>query len=44
MDANFFTFKNPIPAIAPARLAPVSLERRQIFATAAARAFAAPAS
>jgi ferredoxin len=41
VDANFFTFKNPLPAIAPA-YAPVQLDRRKIFSTAAAAVLAAP--
>jgi ferredoxin len=41
VDANFFTWKSPIPAIAPAHH-PVQLQRRQVMATAAAAVVAAP--
>ena len=41
VDANFFTLKSPIPVSAPA-YAPVSLERRQVFATAAMAFIASP--
>ncbi len=41
VDANFFTLKNPIPAVAYAHQ-PVQLERRQIMATTAAVVVAAP--
>jgi ferredoxin len=41
VDANFFSFKNPIPAITPSQV-PVSLERRQFMATSAAALLAAP--
>jgi ferredoxin len=42
VDANFFTLKNPLPAIAP-EYQPVQLGRRQVLVTAAAAAVAAPA-
>jgi ferredoxin len=41
VDANFFTYKNPLPA-ATADYAPVSLERRQFMATGALALLAAP--
>ncbi len=42
VDANFFTLKNPLPAVTSA-YAPVSLERREVLATSAAAVLAAPA-
>lgn len=42
VDANFFTWKSPVPAFAPAH-APVSLGRREWIGTAAFSMFAAPA-
>jgi ferredoxin len=41
VDANFFTIKSPIPAVTPSQQ-PVSLERRQLIATAAFTVIAAP--
>jgi ferredoxin len=41
VDANFFTFKSPIPAIAPTHH-PVQLSRRNILTTTAAALLAAP--
>lgn len=41
VDANFFTFKNPLPAATKA-YAPVSLERRTFIGTGAATLLAAP--
>jgi len=42
VDANYFTLKSPLP-VSTAAYAPVSLERRQIFATAAMAIIASPA-
>jgi ferredoxin len=42
VDANYFTFKSPLPAVTPT-YAPVQLERRSLFATAAFALVAAPA-
>ncbi|HTL12241.1 MAG TPA: 4Fe-4S binding protein [Bdellovibrionota bacterium] len=42
VDANFFTIKTPFPAFSKSQF-PVSLERRQVLATTAAVAVAAPA-
>lgn len=41
VDANFFTFKNPIPAVT-ATYAPVSLERRKVIVTTAMVVAGAP--
>ncbi len=40
VDANFFTYKNPIPVAAP-EYAPVNLERRQLMVTAGTATLAA---
>ncbi|MGE0616350.1 MAG: 4Fe-4S binding protein [Bacteriovoracia bacterium] len=42
VDANFFTLKSPFPAASPSQY-PVSLERRDLIATAAFTVLAAPA-
>ena len=42
VDANYFTAKNPLPAVTPAYHS-VSLERRQVIGTTAAALLAAPA-
>lgn len=41
VDANYFTIKNPLPALDPS-YAPVSLERRELLGTAAAVMVATP--
>ncbi|MFL5812468.1 MAG: 4Fe-4S binding protein [Bdellovibrionia bacterium] len=41
VDANFFTLKSPVPAVTPSQQ-PVSLERRNLIATAAFTVIAAP--
>jgi ferredoxin len=41
VDANYFTFKSPVPAVSPSQH-PVSLDRRQLIATAAFTVIAAP--
>ncbi len=41
VDANFFTLKNPLPAVTPSQY-PVSLDRRALLGTAAAAVVAAP--
>jgi len=43
VDANFFSLKSPFPAFRPQSQMPVSLERREILATAAFTVLAAPA-
>ncbi len=42
VDANYFTFKNPIPSVVPDVYQPVSLERRQFIAAASFTFLAAP--
>jgi ferredoxin len=42
VDANFFTLKNPIPAVTHSQF-PVQLERRQLLATSALALISAPA-